>query len=244
LPDPLQSSRRFSEKEIGLILRRASELQVQDPEASVSPEAGGLSLAELEQVAREAGIDPQYIRRAATDISTAGVAPDSTPFLGAPVRLEFERTVEGEVPESAYVILMEEIQQTLGPAGVVNTLGRSFAWHSTNVQRQVSVTITPRQGRTRIRIEERLHNLAGGLFGGVVGGMGGAGISVAIGVGMSSFNAPLVATVLSAAMLLGAYGIARTVFRGVSGRRSRDLRRLADVLAERVEENAGRGGSV
>ena len=229
--DSLQPSRRFSEKEIGLILKRASELQVQEPTGTREDEAGGLSLEELEQVAREAGIDPTYIRRAASDIATAGVAPESTPFLGAPVRLEFERTVDREVAASAYETLMEEIQQALGP-GVVNTLGRSFAWHSTNVQRQVAVTITPRQGRTRIRVEERLHNVAGGLFGVLMGGVGGLGISIAIGL----LSAPLMAAAITAGMLVGSYGLARGLFRGTAIRRGRELRRLADALAERVEE--------
>ena len=62
-----RSSRRYSEKEIGLILRRATEFQRSEPSAA---DPTGLTLAELQEVASEVGIDPAYLRRAAAELET------------------------------------------------------------------------------------------------------------------------------------------------------------------------------
>lgn len=53
------SSRRFSEKEVALIIKRASELQEND---APSESATGMSLVELEQIARSSSV--AFIRRA------------------------------------------------------------------------------------------------------------------------------------------------------------------------------------
>ena len=59
--------RRFGEKEVGLIIKRATELQQEDPD--VLSEGDGLSLTELEEVAVEAGIDARFLRQAAKERS-------------------------------------------------------------------------------------------------------------------------------------------------------------------------------
>ena len=62
--------RRYGDKQVGLILRRASELQEQAPEEN--PGAMGLTLTELEEIAVEAGIDAAHIRRAVGELEARG----------------------------------------------------------------------------------------------------------------------------------------------------------------------------
>jgi hypothetical protein len=62
--------RRYGDKEVGLILRRATEFQRQEPASAA--EGGGLTLAELEEIAAEAGIDPRHLRRAASELDESG----------------------------------------------------------------------------------------------------------------------------------------------------------------------------
>ena len=65
--------------------------------------------------------------------------------------------------------MVEEIRTTVKNIGHVSTLARSLAWTASSTPgqgRDVQVTITPRLGQTRIRIEEKTGPLAGGLFGG------------------------------------------------------------------------------
>ena len=111
MTDPgASTSRRFNEKEVALIIKRASELQTE----TTSESNTGMSLAELEQVAREAGLDPELVRRAAADLDTR--VTDQTPnrFLGAPTALRLERTIEGEVPAEEYEPMVLEMQRLLG----------------------------------------------------------------------------------------------------------------------------------
>ena len=138
------------------------------------------------------------------------------------------------MPATAYEVLLEEIRRALNDVGAVNTLGRSFAWHSTNAQRPVHVTVAPRNGQTRIRVEERLGNLAGGLFGGIMGGLGGGVMGVAMGVGIGVLNAPAAAALLAVGLVSASYGLARGIFSTVAGQRATTLRTLTDALAEDV----------
>jgi predicted lipid-binding transport protein (Tim44 family) len=94
------------------------------------------------------------------------------------------------------------------------------------------VTDTPREGRTPIRIEEPLTQLAGGLFGGLMGGMGGGLSGVAFGVGMTVFDSAAAAVALIASLVSGSYLLARTVFGRMAHGRGEELQELMSRLVE------------
>lgn len=238
----LPPSRRFSEKEVAQIIRRASELQEDEAPAD---SASGMSLAELEQIAREAGLDPALVRRAASDLDSR-VSDQAGGLAGAPTRLRLERTVEGELPPEEFEAVVLEIQSMLGEVGTASTLGRSLHWTASRSGRHrhdfrtVQVTISPRNGRTTIRIDEQLHGLAGGVFGGIVGGMGGGLTGAAVGVGMGVLQSGPATVGMVGAALGGAYLLARAVYARFVERRGRRLQELAAGLVERVAANAVR----
>ena len=241
------AGRRFNEKEVAAIIKRASELQEVE---STSESTAGMSLAELEQIAREAGLDPELVRRAASDLDTRVTDRQPSPFLGAPTALVLERTIDGEVPVGEYEPIVLEIQRELGGVGSASGLGRSLVWtmtthdHRRAATRTVQVTVTPRNGRTTIRIEEPLGPLAGGLFGGVIGGVGGAGGGVVLGIGMSLFDSMPIALGMVGGFVGASYLLARTIFgRMVRGRGER-LQRLMSRLAEHVAATSVRSSEV
>jgi hypothetical protein len=232
MSDPITRTRRFDEREITKILERAAELQHRAPVERT--DAAGLTLTELEQVAAEAGIDPRHVRAAATALDQE--APLTGALLGAPMRIELERTVDREVQPAAYEALAGLIRETLATPGYPSTLGKGLEWASANPQRVLRVTITPRAGKTTVRIEERLGNLVGGLFGGIVGGVGGGGGGAAIGViggALGDIGLGLAAAGLAVA---GSFLLARAIFRSVARQRARQLHRLLDALSEQVAE--------
>ncbi|HEU4719757.1 MAG TPA: hypothetical protein VFS59_00225 [Gemmatimonadaceae bacterium] len=242
MTDPIQlAGRRFNEKEVAEIIKRASELQ----QLESTPEStAGMSLAELEQVAREAGIDPALVRRAASDLDTRVTDRQPSPFLGAPTTLVLERTIDGEMPVEEYETVVLEIQRELGGVGSASTLGRSLVWTMQRDPgprartRTVQVTITPRNGRTTIRMEESLGQLAGGLFGGLMGGLGAGTSGIAMGIGMGVFDSAAITVAIIAGMVSGSYMLARTIFgRVVTGRGER-LQHLMSRLAEHVSATA------
>jgi len=242
--DPGQlSSRRYNEKEVADIIKRASELQQVE---STAESTSGMSLTELEQVAREAGLDPALVRRAATDLDTRVTDQNPSPFIGAPTNLALERTIDGEVPVDEYETLVLEIQRELGGVGQASMLGRSLVWTTQGTGRRrastrtVQVTVTPRNGRTTIHIEEPLGQLAGGLFGGLMGGLGGGTSGIAMGIGMGVFHSAPIAFGLIGGMVSGSYLLARTIFGRVVRDRGERMQRLMSRIAEHVAATAAR----
>ena len=238
-PPPLPS-RRYNEKEVADIIRRASELQLQ----TTSESSTGMSLAELEQVAREAGLDPALVRRAATDLDTSVSDERPSVFLGAPTALRLERTLDGEIPAEEYEPMVLEMQHRLGLVGSATTLGRSLQWTVQSVDRRrvstrtVQIIVTPRNGRTTIRIEERLGGLAGGLFGGLMGGLGGGSGGIAAGIGLGALHSGLAFAGIWGAVIAGSYTLARTIYRHIVRERGERLQELMGQLAEHVSATA------
>ena len=244
MTDPGQlPSRRYNEKEVADIIKRASELQQLE---STAESTTGMSLTELEQVAREAGLDPALVRRAATDLDTRVTDRKPSPFIGAPTNLVLERTIDGEMPVDEYETLVLEIQRELGGVGQASMLGRSLVWTMQGsgrrraTTRTVQVTVTPRNGRTTIRMEEPLGQLAGGLFGGLMGGLGGGTTGVSLGIGMGAFHSAAIAAGLMGFFVSGSYLLARTIFGRVARGRGERMQRLMSRIAEHVAATATR----
>ncbi len=230
--------RRYGDKEVGLILKRAAELQRQEP---ASAAGGGLTLSELESIAEEVGIDRRHLRQAAVELDASGAAlhaEGAARLIGGPLTIRFERTLPGELPVSEFERLVPLLQQAADGHGQASLLAHTLTWQSVspNTERSLQVIISSRDGRTRIRIEERLNQLAGGLFGGIVGGGGGGiGLGVGLGVGLGALGSAAFAIAWPIGIIGGAYLLARSIYGSVVRRRQRVLRDLLDQLTEEVE---------
>lgn len=230
-----QPRRRYGEKEVGTILKRAAELQRKEPVAPA--ESAGVSLTELQEIAAEAGIDPKYIRQAATELEADPGRGEFAPIFGAPLTLRFQRVLDGELPTERFEDLIPDIQSAAEAHGQVSAVGRTLTWQSGTGtdQRTLQVIVSARDGRTRILIEERLHRLAAGLFGGIVGGVGGGvGLGVGLGIGIDVLGSVLFSVGFPALVIGGSYLAARFGFAFTARRRHRILRDLLDRLTERI----------
>ena len=77
--------------------------------------------------------------------------------------------------------------------GVPSLFGRTLTWRSDT--RSLQLAVSSRDGETQIRIDERLHGLAAGLFAGLLGGGGGRiGMGVGVGVGAGVLGSAVLAT--------------------------------------------------
>jgi hypothetical protein len=237
--DTPKRERQYSEEEVALIIKRAAELQ-QTEQTEQEPNTA-LSLIEVEQIAKEAGIDPRLIRRAALGLDQPAQTNRPSPWLGAPTRLVFERVVEGEVPTEEFEGIVAEVRRTLGQNGFPSMLGRSLAWTSTvsgrrRAQgRQVDVSIVPRGGVTTIRVEEEMRNIAGALVGGIVGGAGGGTSGAVIGGSMAVWHSAPVSVGLLACSISFFYMLARTIYNGIAVKREKELSELIGRLETQVE---------
>ncbi len=238
-----QPRRRYAEGEVREIVKRATELEASNPTG------GAMTIGGVEALAAEVGVTPELVHEAArtlrapdSPVTVTGVAAPSawSPFIGGPTRLVFERIVEGELPDSEFPTLVEEIQRGLQHVGLVSQLGRSFSWtmsRGASTRRDVEVSVWVRGGRTRIIARENLAPLIGATFGGICGGLGGGGMGPIIGVTVGAFHlAPVAIVGIIPLWLTTVFGIARTTYRTSVRRRQEDFQQLADRLAELTEE--------
>lgn len=157
-------------------------------------------------------------------------------WLGAPLKLTFERHVDGELPELAYGEIVDAIHLELSQTGTFTTIKGSFSWNSTGNQKNTlaftNVYISSRRGKTTIRVEQTLGNLAGSLYGGVGGGVGGGAIMAPL---APVFFAPWLVAVTIPVWLGGWYWACRRLYRNSAKKRAAKLERLADTVAEVAE---------
>ena len=230
LPGP----RSYSEEEVGLILRRATEMQRAEPTAA---DPTGLTMAELEEIAAEAGIDPGMLRQAASELNLRQPATLGSRLAGAPVALAIQRVIEGEMPVERLEELVPTIVAATPGRGTASAVGRSLTWSSqegSNVTEQ-QVLVSSRNGQTLIRVEQSYSGLAAGWFGGIMGGVG-AGVGFGVGGALSAtlgLGAGLVAFPLTA--IAGSYFLARSIYASQVRSRQGAARALVDELARQVE---------
>ncbi len=244
---PGDETRRYSDEEVRRLLQRAAELESED--RSLPAPSQGPTLADLEAIASEAGINPVLLRQAARELEGVGGRSASPPsrsaaLLGAPVTVEMERVVRGEIPDTVLERLLPAIQRAADGVGQPSVLRRTLTWQSADPQKMriLQVAVSVGRGETRLFIEERYGSLAGGLFGGILGGVGGGvGLGVGLGVGIGALGSALFATLFPLAAMGGAYAIARTAYKGTVQGRTRALNRLMDEMLAIVEDGLGDG---
>lgn len=222
--------RVYGDEEIGRILKRATELQHREPKA---PPAG-VTLAELEEIAAEAGIDPTYLRRAAMELEAGTAEPTiMTKLAGDDLVIVREITLSGELAEDGFERIVAAIQTSSREHGQPSLLGRTLTWRAETASntRTIQIVVTSRDGRTHIRAEENLVQMASGLFGGVTAGAGiGLGIGVGLPIGIEVLGSALFATAAPIGAVALAYMASRSIYRRVVARR----RRAVDDLFDRV----------
>jgi hypothetical protein len=92
------------------------------------------------------------------------------------------------------------------------------------------VSISEADGSTKIRVEEDLRDVAGGIYGGVVGSIGANALLWSI-LAPLLFHAPLWLPVLLVGVIGLTYGIVRTAFGAFVRARRRNLAELVEKLA-------------
>ncbi len=218
---------RYSEEEVGLILRRAGDAQ---PGRS-------LSLAEIEAVATEAGLDAALVRRAATDLRARPepmVAPPPESAFG-PTLLTQERRVEGRLDASAWEELVAQIRRQLKIEGSVEHLGKELVWSShrrNSSGRDIHVQVTPRRGHTSIRVHERTGRLSLRLFLFFMVGLLPPGLLVSVIICAEILGAPELIPFMLALWVFGGYRVARSIYRNKLAARTYELGALASSLAD------------
>ena len=115
----------------------------------------GLSLAELQEIGRAAGLDPAAIAAAAAGLRDA--APDLPMWGTTPLATRRTRIVPGTLSVDAWAEAVAGLRRTFDTQGVTETIGRQRTWtHTAGDSTQalrVRVTAEAIEGGTRLTAE-------------------------------------------------------------------------------------------
>lgn len=116
--------RLYDEKEIGEILRRTTELS-----KSVSRRnADGLSLEELQELASEAGLDPELVVQAAAELNQGPAPTEGFDLFGGPLTYTSYHDLGIEVDAETWEQMLPVIREQFNDPGVVSTRSGVYEW--------------------------------------------------------------------------------------------------------------------
>jgi hypothetical protein len=230
--------RRFDDAEVARVLERAAKLE------ATRGGSQGMTLAEIEDIAAKAGLDPALVRQAAQSVASSSESIEKTHplvrfFFGAPFTLRYELELEGEITEGDHEAIAHALQTKLGEAGQMSAVGRTFSFHVMSQNRSLHVGVSSRNGRTIITAEEKLGNLAGGLFGGIGGGVGG-GVTPLVAIGGAALFGPVAAVAASTLFFGAVWGATRAGYKGMVEKRDAKLRGVVEEIASTLGETVVR----
>lgn len=158
------AERTYGEDEIQALLGRAAQLQA----AAQGQPAPGLTAAELEQVAAEAGIDPRFLHEAVRE-AERGIRLRKAAGQTA-THVFVERTVPGTLTDTEWADVVHRLRRQwgseadkdygLGPQygpGVTETLGNTRTWrHTSTFGVSTTAAIRSADGVQHLRMERRV----------------------------------------------------------------------------------------
>ncbi len=160
----------------------------------------------------------------------------STTWFGSPLELRLERDLAGIFPVDRFEDLVEQIRDITRDSGRTEILKSSLTWSSATSAKTTGpffvVTVSVRDGRTRLVVTDKLGQLAGAIFGGVGGGAGGGTIIVPIMLGMAA--GPALIPVALIAWLGGSWMGCRSLFKWRAKKRATTLQRVFDTLVDEI----------
>ena len=153
--------RRYTEREIADLIERAAERQQQ---AHRPTDGETLTLGEIERIAAEAGIDPAFLREAADELDAVGRTLKAE--SGATkTHVSEERWIDAPLTPATWEDAVVTLRDRFGPGmaaafglsggGTVERIGDAYEWrHTSGLGIQTTVTASPRDGRTRLRLSQ------------------------------------------------------------------------------------------
>jgi len=161
-------TKKYSDREVSLILQRALEPQAGMAELESHEE--GLSLEQLKEIAAEVGINPERIELAASSLVEPSPA-SVNPYAGISTTVQYLATVPGrDITDIPIHDVTSVIRTSLGRQGILSHTAGSFEWKARDASGGRYVSITPSTDGMRLSV---LGNYRDGLFM-ALGGLGGA----------------------------------------------------------------------
>ncbi len=223
--------RRYNEKELAQILREATKKQAANAEGPADDP--GYSLAEIQRLAAEVGVEPRYIAEVAGTMSES--QPGRFQFWRTKPRLILERTIPGELSDGAWDDIVAELRASVGIVGSASASGATREWVAHTDTSVAHFAATARQGQTKLRLT---FGQEGGIMAAWVVGMA-ATFVISLMTGTFAHKAGADSPVATAYALLVALAAAVLINVGVTRWGSKN-KRMVDELMPRLESLATR----
>lgn len=227
-----ERSRRFTDREVALVLRKASEID----EAETDAPSAGLSLDDLTEIAAEVGISKKAIERAVASLDRGRATGPG--LLGAPTVRKAASAVPRSLDEAAIASLVRLVDERTDSAGSVSEALGSVRWTSSDRFRSTRVSITPTGDETSIEVVEKtvprlriiFHALPAAWMAMLAGPL----------VAAAQWTGPGVLGAAVGSVLAGA-ALGRAAWNVMSVRSGHRVRRLAEGLADASDALPGAG---
>jgi hypothetical protein len=131
----MMDERRYEEAEVAEIFQAAASPRT-SRERSLAPE-GGLSLAELQAIGSEVGIEPERIAEAAAGLDVGGGGVPRRTYLGMPVSVGRTVDLPRAPTDREWDMLVDELRETFGARGTERSGGGLRAWTNGNLHAYV-----------------------------------------------------------------------------------------------------------
>lgn len=149
---------RFNEDEVRKIL--AKSLRLQENSREEPNIEHGLTVHDLEQLAKEVGISPEFLHQAIRSSQDPFEIKEIAGFLGSPSRMEISGSVTGELNEEAISVLTKKLRKDTRKRGILETVGKSFGW-STMASNEAELTFDALStgGKTELSLRYSASNI-------------------------------------------------------------------------------------
>ncbi len=227
MPYQRPSNRSYTDREIGALIKRATELN----DATEGSAERRLYLEDIEHMASDLGLSPESIRTAALEMENRPHSDRATNLFGGPFVVETGRIVDETITSEQWEQMVLELRAFTGKRGQVDTVGSAREWiHALGEGDEgfnfvkTRVVVRPRNGKTSIELRK--------YFGGTVVPIYMLASGVSIFIAFAAINAiPGPTTVaLAAGGIVGALAVVRMFVKSWVGRQRVKFERLLDRI--------------
>ncbi len=229
--------RSYNEKEIGALIQRATEMH----EEAMGTSERSLSLKEIEHIAAELGLPPEYMRTAALELEDRVSSDRAFSVFGGTFVINQARVVDGTMTQEQWEQVVMELRAFTGKKGQVDEVGPAREWiHAIGEGDEgfnfvkTRVAIRPGDGQTSIQIRKHYGGTAVPAYLGAFFLSTLLTIMVLHGRGLSD----LVYFAIAVGIGFGAFAVVRASISLWARRQKERLKRLTDLLHQTLSASS------